>query len=122
MTKYDYRQEGRKNPTKVTIIDERGEDSTPKSLQVAPRDLIRTLRKTISTELGIGPGPPGRISDSIERNAYLRASRSDGRPGPAPSPWTPKPKREPSSESFREKLICGLYGTWDPLGGCKILP
>ena len=103
MTKYDYRWEGRNNPTKVTIIDERGEDSTPKSLQVAPRELIRTLRKPCRRGSGIGPGPPGRISDSIERNAYLRASGSGGRPEGAPSPWTPKSKREPSSESFREK-------------------
>ena len=26
-------------------------------------------------------------------------------PTPEPNPWTPKPKREPSSESFREKQI-----------------
>jgi len=51
MKKYDYSREGRTNSIKVAIIDERGEKSVPKSLQMAPRDPLRILRKTMSTEL-----------------------------------------------------------------------
>ena len=51
-----------------------------------------------------------RTGNPSSKEIDLRLTRNDHfRPAagasPCPNPWTPKPKREPSSESFREKQI-----------------
>ena len=52
MRKCDDSRKGRTDAMRITILAERGEKSAPKSLQMALRDPIRTLRETMSTERG----------------------------------------------------------------------
>ena len=103
----DYRREGRTYPIKVTIIDERGEDSASNVAQSGTFGPHSDPPEPTSTERWDRAPPTYRfcarfqtVSNGMptyERRAY------GGKGGLAPNPWTPKPKREPSSESFREK-------------------
>ena len=55
-----------------------------------------------------------RTGNPWHQEIDIRLTRNDhfwpaAAPTPRPNPWTPKPKREPSSESFREQLLLAIF-------------
>ena len=104
--KYDYSREGRTNSIIVTIIDERGNNSAPKSLQMVPSDPPKVLLDRV---LGSGRVRQAEFQTVSNGMPVYERRAHGGRPDTAPNPWTPKPKREPSSESFREKHTQNIH-------------
>ena len=106
MRMHDYSRNGRNKFRNVKILDERNEISAPKSLQMTLRNPLRTLRKTLSLELWdtAGSAKPN-FTPSRTECPFRSSAGSTAAVNTVPNPWTPKSKREPSSESFREKRI-----------------
>ena len=103
MRTHDYSRNGRNKFRNVKILDERGEKSAPKSLQMTLRNPLRTFRKTLWPELWDRAGS-AHFFQILQLNIdFLSSAGSTAAVNSAPNPWTPKPKREPSSESFREQ-------------------
>ena len=82
-------------PMSLTKLDELHESGDGDTHQV-PRLCTKS-----SCEDRTGTPSPEEIDIRLTRNDHFWPAAA---PTPEPNPWTPKPKREPSSESFREKL------------------
>ena len=81
-------------PMSLTKLDELHESDDGDTHQV-PRLCTKS-----SCQDRTGTPWPEEIDIRLTRNDHFWPAAA---PIPRPNPWTPKPKREPSSESFREK-------------------
>ena len=94
-------------PMSLTKLDELHESGDGDTHQV-PRLCTKS-----SCQDRTGNPWPKEIDIRLTRNDHFWPAAA---PIPRPNPWTPKPKREPSSESFREKTLNELHDqTWNQL-------